>query len=97
MVREGLSGFDVTQHLSTNHIITPDGEGAVCRSQMQARHVLTVAEGVLSCTLFGYYLSRCRRTAAGWKIAHKTLVITGREGDPSVFERAPREYRKRTS
>jgi 3-phenylpropionate/cinnamic acid dioxygenase small subunit len=92
MVTNGLSGFDVTQHLSTNHIITLDGGNAVCRSQMQARHVLTLADGTYHCTLFGHYYSRCVRSGDGWKIAHKTLVLTGHEGDQRVFGWAPEKW-----
>jgi len=85
MVAEGLGAFAVTQHLSTNHVIVIDGDEAVCRSQMQARHQLQLADGLHSCTLFGHYISRCVRTHSGWKIRHKTLQITGREGNPDIF------------
>lgn len=93
MVTDGLSGFDITQHLSTNHIVALDGDEATCRSQMQARHVLRLTDGEHTCTLYGHYLSRCVRTAGGWRIAHKTLVITGREGDARVFGWAGEKYR----
>jgi hypothetical protein len=93
MVTEGLSAFEVTQHLSTNHIIVIDGDEAICRSQMQARHQLQLEGGLHSCTLFGHYISRCMRRESAWKIRHKTLVVTGREGNADIFAWAGEKFR----
>ena len=41
-VRDGLSGFDATQHLSMNHVHTIEGEDATCVSYMIALHYLVV-------------------------------------------------------
>lgn len=93
MVTEGLSAFEVTQHLSTNHVIVIDGDEAICRSQMQARHQLQLDNGIHSCTLFGHYISLCVRRESRWKISHKTLVVTGREGNDAIFAWATEKFR----
>ncbi len=80
-----LGGFDATQHISTNHVHTIDGDDAQCVSYMQAAHFLTRQDGPYVCFLYGYYTNRLKRTEAGWKIAKCTLTITARHGDPRVF------------
>ena len=57
-VRSGISGFDATQHLSSNHRVKISRERAHCSSAMRAQHSF---EGHLG-TLGGHYENDLRRT-----------------------------------
>ena len=98
-VTEGLSGFDATQHLSSNHVHLAEGaDAARCVSQMQALHVLAEAGGEPAvCTLHGYYTTRLVRQPDAWRIRGVRLVITARTGDPGVFGRAVQRFHERAA
>ena len=89
-VEMGLGGFDATQHISANHVITLEGDRATCVSYVQAQHVLRDEEAGGSFTLGGYYTNRLMRTEGGWKIRSCRLTVTWSQGDRGVFERAAR-------
>jgi hypothetical protein len=82
-VRGTIDGFDVTQHLSTNHVATfATDDEATCVSQMQAMHVLDRRQVVLG----GYYTNTLVRTPAGWRICRCALTVTWRTGDRALFD-----------
>lgn len=83
---KGLAGFDATQHLSSNHVHSIEGDTAVCVSYMQAGHFLKRDDGEHFCFLYGHYTSEMTRTETGWKIHKVTLEITASQGDHRVFE-----------
>jgi hypothetical protein len=85
-VRKTLSGFDATQHLSSNHVITLSGETATCVSYMVARHHLIEDGERLMHSIGGYYTNRLIKRAGGWKITHCTLKVTWEMGDRRLFE-----------
>ena len=84
-VRAGLSGFSATQHISTNHVITLDGDEATCVSYMQAQHYLPNAEGDNTLTLGGYYTNNLVRTDDGWRIRRCQLTVTWTTGNKHIF------------
>ena len=84
-VRAGLSGFQATQHISTNHVITLDGDEATCVSYMQAQHYLPNAEGDNALTLGGYYTNTLVRTDDGWRIRRCQLTVTWTTGNKHIF------------
>jgi hypothetical protein len=88
MVRETLSGFAATQHISSNHVITLDGDEATCVSYMQAQHYLPNDQGDNAFTLGGYYTNRLVRSADGWRIRACRLTVTWSTGNRHVFELA---------
>lgn len=90
-VREGLSGFDATQHLTANHLVELDGDDACCTADVQASHVLDGRRAVIG----GWYDTRLRRSAEGWRIAAHTLHVTWREGPQELFAEAARRHRGR--
>ena len=92
MVKEGVSGFEATQHMSSNHVHTIDGDRAVCVSYMQAEHFLQTDGGTKECTLGGYYTNELIRTGDGWKIRKCTLTVTWSRGDYGVFAMAAARY-----
>ena len=91
-VRAGLSGFEATQHVSTNHVITLEGDDATCVSYMQAQHYLPNDKGDSALTLGGYYTNALIRTASGWRIRRCHLTVTWTTGNRHVFELAREHY-----
>jgi len=89
-VRRSLSGFKSTQHISTNHVITINGDEAMCVSYMQAQHYLPAESGSNCFTLGGYYTNTLVRTPRGWKIHKCKLTIAWSEGNRWLFEEAAR-------
>jgi 3-phenylpropionate/cinnamic acid dioxygenase small subunit len=93
LVRTGLSGFDSTQHTSSNHLIEIDADRAQATSYLQATHHLDGNQAILG----GYYETTLRRTDEGWKIARSRLQITWRQGDQALFAAAVRRWSEATS
>ena len=64
-----IAGFDRTQHLLSNFVITIDADEAQSSSYVHGQHV--IGREVL--TVGGVYRDRIVRTPAGWRIAHRSL------------------------
>lgn len=64
-----VAGFDRTQHMLTNIVMTIDADEAQTSSYVHAQHV--IGREVL--TVGGAYYDRVVRTPAGWRIAHRRL------------------------
>ena len=90
LVRRALSGMQATQHMITNHIITLDGDEAICVAYVQARHHLPNEKGGSDLVMYGYYTNRFVRSANGWKIRARQLTVTWNEGNMHIFELARR-------
>jgi 3-phenylpropionate/cinnamic acid dioxygenase small subunit len=88
MVRDALSGFAATQHISTNHVITLEGDEATCVSYLQAQHYLPNDQGDSVFTLGGYYTNRLVCAPDGWRIRACRITITWSTGNRHVFELA---------
>jgi hypothetical protein len=82
----GLSAFDATQHLSTNHVHSIEDDRATCVSYMHAGHFLKRDGEDYSCFLYGYYTYELLREGSNWKIDRYGLQVTAQHGDPRVFE-----------
>lgn len=80
-VRDGLSGFDSTQHMITNHQIDCQGDRAHATSNVQATHVLGDEQAVLG----GGYDTHLIKTDVGWQIHRNTLNVTWRSGRQELF------------
>jgi hypothetical protein len=86
-VRASLSGFDATQHISTNHVVTFSddvGNEATCVSYMQAQHFLA-DQPVTTCTLGGFYTNTLVRSDDEWRISRCQLTVTWMTGDRELF------------
>jgi SnoaL-like domain len=93
--RRTVSGFKTTQHLITNHVITVDGDKALCVAYLQAQHCLPNEQGDSMQTIGGYYTNHFIRTPHGWKIRSCKLTMTWSKGNWGIFELA-RERAKAT-
>lgn len=83
-----FAGLDATQHAISNVQVTVDGDVAEVRSYITARHLFEDADGSHLWSLTGYYDDRAVRTADGWLLSAKRLVIRWAEGDRGIMRRA---------
>jgi len=91
-VRDGLSGFDATHHVSSNHVITVTGDSATCVSYMVAYHIFATGMGENIFTLGGHYTNRLRKTNDEWKIWGCKLTVTWATGNRHLFELAHQRW-----
>lgn len=83
-VRTALEALDASQHLVGNHEVDVVADTATHRCYVQAQHVRRAAPGGPNYIVAGIYEDRLVRTAAGWRIAHRTLSVTWTEGNLAV-------------
>jgi SnoaL-like domain len=83
-----LSGFQATQHLLGNEIVTLDGETALLRAYFQARHALPNERGSHLWTVGGRYTARFVHTERGWLLNELTLHFSWADGNLNLFELA---------
>ncbi len=83
--RRTLSGLAATQHIITNHVITVDGDKALCVAYVQAQHYLPNDLGDSTQTMGGYYTNQFVRTQHGWRIASCKLTLTWNKGNWGIF------------
>jgi hypothetical protein len=79
--RGGMSGWQATQHLVSNHIVEIDGDTAACTASFQAQHYLPSETGGSLWTLGGNYAYGLVRTSAGWRITAVTMTPTWGDGN----------------
>lgn len=85
-VRSGLSGFDATQHVSSNHVHTIAGPEATCVSYMMALHHIVEGDERKMQAIGGFYTNQLRRGADGWRIHACKLTVTWERGDRALFQ-----------
>ena len=82
IVRDAVSGFTATQHLSPNHVIEfdqHDPNRAICYSYMYAQHYVEGSEHNEFILLRGSYSNHLVRAANGWRIDRLIQHISWRE------------------
>jgi hypothetical protein len=97
-VAEALDGFGLTQHLSTNHVITFDGDdpdAAVCVSAMYAQHQLEHSPNGDFYLLRAIYTNHMRRTPEGWRIERIDTERRWEAGNLTAVEEAIQRTRSR--
>jgi hypothetical protein len=80
-----LGGFEATQHLITNHLVTLSGETAVCTAAFQATHRLANPFGGPLWTLGGTYRFDLRRTDGIWRITGVVMTATWADGNKDLL------------
>lgn len=86
-----LSGFTATQHVSTNHLITVDGDAATCTCYTHATHYLAGESGGSWLTAGSRYdLVAHRFDDLGWRFTAFTLTGIWTSGDRSIWQAASR-------
>ncbi len=86
-----LGAFDATQHLVTNHLVTVDGDTAVCTASFQATHRLATPFGSPLWTLGGTYRFDLVRDGDGWLISGVVMTATWADGNHELLARASRD------
>jgi hypothetical protein len=82
IVRDALTGFTATQHLSTNHVIEfdeDDPDRAICSSSMYAQHHIEHSDGKELILLRGSYTNHMLRTTDGWRIERLIQHVSWQE------------------
>ena len=74
-----LGRFVRWEHHLDDHEVVIDGDTATARCSLHAIHVRPAGESPPVYTVVGTYEDRLERTAAGWRITHRSLVVTHRE------------------
>jgi len=95
-VASGLTGFDATQHISSNHVHSINGAEATCVSYMIANHHAVEDGERMMHSIGGYYTNRLRKTPQGWKIHACRLTVTWEMGDRArLFGISQRRWQER--
>ena len=87
LISSHLDGCGPTQHLLGNHVVRVEGDTATARCAVRAFHAAragSAAEGH-TYTIIGSYHDRLLRTAEGWRITHRRMVVDHEVGDPAVM------------
>lgn len=80
-----LGGFDATQHLVTNHLVTMTGDAAACTASFQATHRLANPFGAPLWTLGGTYRFDLVRVADAWKISGVVMTAAWADGNKDLL------------
>jgi 3-phenylpropionate/cinnamic acid dioxygenase small subunit len=84
--RGALTPLAASHHLLGNFTCRPKGDEASAAWYFQAQHVRTGTPGGDDYIVAGTYRDRLVRTAAGWRIAERTLSVTWTSGNPEVLK-----------
>lgn len=79
-VSSALAAFDRCEHHLGNHRVEVTGDTAAAHCSVRALHMRPAGETPPVYTVVGTYEDRLVRTDSGWRIAHRDLVVTTREG-----------------
>lgn len=85
-----LGAFDATQHLLGNHLVTVQGDTAVCTASFQATHRLANPYGAPLWTLGGTYRFDLVRAGAAWQISGVVMTMTWADGNKDLMTLAAR-------
>ncbi|MEU6308061.1 nuclear transport factor 2 family protein [Streptomyces chartreusis] len=80
-----LGSFEATQHLLGNHLVTVDGDTAVCTASFQATHRKPAVHGGSLWTLGGIYRFDLARSDTGWLITGLVMTATWGDGNRGLM------------
>lgn len=90
-----LPGYERTQHLITNHLVTIDGDKAHCLSQVFASHYLPNTQGEDYWIVVGHYDHELVRTENGWKVTLMRLNYGFQLGNLKLSDLAVESFKTR--
>lgn len=73
-----LAGFVRWEHHIEGHEVHVDGDVATSRCSVRGEHVRHAGETPPVYTVIGHYEDRLARTGDGWRITHRSLVVSER-------------------
>ena len=83
---QGLLGrLTATSHLVNNHLVSVDGDHAVCTAALQATHLLANAHGGPLWTLGGHYRYSLVSAGGSWRINGVVMTATWADGNQHVM------------
>jgi hypothetical protein len=82
--RAALSPLDASHHMVSNHEVAVEGDAASHRCYVQAQHVRRGVVGGRNLIIAGHYEDRLARASGGWRITHRSLIVTWTEGNSAV-------------
>jgi hypothetical protein len=82
---------NASHHISTNHMITIDGDRATARAYLIATHVFDRADRMTYAQAGGWYDFDLTRTPDGWRFSHVKLSVVWQSAD---MMKAPAPQRK---
>ncbi len=74
-----------TQHLIGSLLVDVDGDTALSRAYVQARHQAASDPGGAVFDTNGEYVDRWERRAEGWRIVRRDAIWATHSGDPGVI------------
>jgi hypothetical protein len=83
--RQTLDGMDAVHHMITNHVISLEGDEAICTANMQGTHKLVNPSGDAFWTVGGRHIYRLKRTADGWRISALTFKVQWATGNMNIL------------
>ena len=86
--RQLSSGFDATQHMVSSHVVTIDGDEAICETSIQVTMFLPNDRGDDFWEGAGFGDFNLVREERGWHIAGITMTRLWAEGNGELFELA---------
>lgn len=75
-----LGRFERWEHHLADHEVVIVGDEATARCSVTAHHLRSSGAGPPVYTIVGTYEDQLIRTAAGWRIVHRSLVVSHSEG-----------------
>jgi SnoaL-like domain len=87
-IRDRIAGaiipLDATHHMVTNHLVEVSGDRATCRCYLHSQHVRNDAVGGVNYVIAGRYEDELVRTADGWRVSFRRLVVVWTDGNLAV-------------
>ncbi|WP_329578452.1 nuclear transport factor 2 family protein [Kitasatospora sp. NBC_01250] len=83
--RSLLGGMKATQHILTNHLVTVEGDQAICTAHFHATHVVDLALGDNTYTLGGRYRFGLRLVEDAWQIESIVMTALWASGNREIF------------
>ncbi|MGY2011557.1 nuclear transport factor 2 family protein [Nocardia gipuzkoensis] len=83
--QQTLGGLAATQHLLANHLVTIDGDQAVCTASFQATHSDSTPLGASLWTLGGSYRFDLQRSGGAWRISGVVMTTVWGDGNRGLL------------